>query len=334
MPQYIRKIKGIRNTGAFLATGGKTGKKHNLVAGPAIGDGVFKDKNGNTYQIQGNLIRYFDSATGRWGEWMLNPKFNPDDALNYTGKKRALTAMEFTGGFPDFYAPKPVWNATGKGHKKFTGIDSFFNEKQPSGWPFTGDTGGTLNWQIGFEDPPYYGLFGSKRKKEESAVADAMGEARRDHPPANSCAEAEAGIRSVRAHIESTQRSIDDGSTSSRVGPRYLAAYNTILQEYTNFYNNNCLVVNDPGPLDTGMLVDPILHTALPSVPATPSQVAAAQQQNTATTQQQAASVAPGNIAAPASSKSLAVPKWALYAGVGLAAVSIIALLLKKKAAS
>lgn len=335
MPQYIRKIKGIRHTGAFLATGGKTGKTHNVTAGGNIGDGVFKNKNGDIYQIQGNLIRYYDPGIAKWSEWMLNPKLN--DGFNAVGKKKSLTAMEFTGDFPDFYAPKPVWNATGESKKLgFIDLDRFFSTKQQPSWPFTGDTGGVLNWQIGLEDPPYYGLFGSKKKKEAQAVADAMADARRDHPPVNTCADAEAGIRSVRAHIESTQRSIDDGSTGPSVGPRYIAAYNTILAEYTAFYNNSCLLQTQPPvpmpPVPAPAIItqgDPILQTALPSVPSTPSQVAAQQQ---AAAIQQSGINASGTTTVPASAGTK-VPKWALYAGGGLAAITILALILKKKKA-
>lgn len=230
-------------------------------------------------------------------------------------------------------------------------------DTNPNAPEFTGDTGKTLDWQIGFEEPPYFGLFGSKKKKEEDARADAMRDARNDHPAPKSCDELPVLLEKVRGHIASTQKSIDTGETSSRVGPRYLEAYNTILQEYLAYYNANCLMSGGSGtsqqvtiPANTGgggVNNDPMAQTVLPSVTQTPSQVAANQSQplsgwpppgSTNNTGLAAAvneaqneySKTQAN-ATPASSKTTAIPKWAMYAGAGIGVVTVAMLLLKKR---
>lgn len=211
---------------------------------------------------------------------------------------------------------------------------------------FTGDTGGTLDWQIGMEEAPYFGLFGSK-KKEAQAREDAMAEARRDHPTVTNCADCIAGIENVRAHIASTERSIQDGSTGPNVGPRYLEAYNAILREYINFFNTNCIPSTSqmpsayqpttPTPVQTqtsgpSVNQDPIVQTALPGVTTSPSQTTTG---NNLSNQPATSGTGQTNVTGAASLSDTktsfqSIPKWALYAGGGLAALIVITLLVKK----
>jgi hypothetical protein len=204
-----------------------------------------------------------------------------------------------------------AFNGQGKLPANYTGVNGF-----------TGDTGGTLDWQIGFEDPPYYGLLGSRMRKEKEARANAMREARAAMPPATNCAEATAGMANARAHIDEAQAKINSGPTP-QVDARYLDAYNTILSEYQAFYNNNCLVNNSPTPVQTppsGGAADPALQ---------PAGAGAAAAGNTGIVP---AGVAGAGGTVAAATKS--VPTWAWLAGGGVVVLTAILLITSGKKTS
>lgn len=199
--------------------------------------------------------------------------------------------------------------------------------------PFTADTGGALDWQIGFEDPNpvqgfygfprpggdnYFGFLGIGNKKEKKARQDAMNDVRAAYPGPKNCEDAVVSLQKLRAAIKDSQRMIDSGE-SPNVAPRYVDAYNTVVTEYTSWYNTNCLgaVTNAttpaPSPVPATGNNDPILKTALPGVTTKPSET----------------TTDPAQIPTSEQDEKKNLPVWALVAG-GVALLGVLVLVIKK----
>jgi hypothetical protein len=234
---------------------------------------------------------------------------------------------------------------------------------------FTGDTGCSQDYQIGFEDQcgGYCNFLGIGNKKEDSRRTDVLAEVQAKYYPAPSacstgsemlptikggiwstnavwenaacgsaCKYIEQKLPQLRQDLAEAKRKVDSGE-SKDVAPRYVEAYNTILGQYTGYYNNNCLGTGTaPGSINS----DPILQTATPSgSTGTTSLNPAASGSATTTTQATPGTNNTGTggaAALPASASSFfsKMPKWVWWVAGGVVVLTTVAILMKHKGAN
>lgn len=190
--------------------------------------------------------------------------------------------------------------------------------------PFTGDTGRTLDWQVGFEDPAkqYYGFLGigGTEKKKRQEVLDLI---RKDFTAPANCSMAAAKLEGAKREL-----AIAEGKFKAEPGsnslPRYIAGFNTVIAEYISYMNANCVAA--PAPVG-----DPVLNSALPSSGGGSVTPAATGQDAAKPLGTGAVVNAASNAAAGATNALKSVPKWAWYTVGGLLVVMVGVVILKRK---
>jgi hypothetical protein len=178
-------------------------------------------------------------------------------------------------------------------------------------WP--GSTG-TIDWQVGFGDNTdgFFDFLGiAEGKKEQKAREDTLRQARGEFPAATSCAQAQELIPVLQKRLADVQALIDNGE--KRVAPRFLWAYNVILQECIQYASSQCKpAVADPAggaPVPKPAVnADPIAQSALPS------------KSGVGTT-----------IKEKITQKLSSVPAWAWASGGAALALAVVIAIVKKK---
>lgn len=233
---------------------------------------------------------------------------------------------------------------------------------------FTGDTGGTLDWQIGFDDPMFHDFLGLGNKAENRRREETYNEVRNKYYPVitacsngseqlpilengawvnkpcgSACQYITAKLPQLYADIAEAKRKIDTGE-SKDVAPRWLEAFNLVMEEYTSYYNKNCLGGPGTTTAPAGPVVnttpavnqDPIVQSAQPSGATTTGTGSSTSSPGTGgsagTGQPTSGSGSPAAVNAGNMVEGLKkVPKWAWWAAGGAVAITAIILIVKNR---
>lgn len=221
---------------------------------------------------------------------------------------------------------------------------------------FTGDTGRTLDWQIGFEDASpnlgfyrpgkktgvYYGFLGiGEGKQEDKKRAQVLKDMRAKYPAPTSCTDATAKLKAIQADL-AVANGMMQSDPKATATPRYIAAFNILIPEVTDYLNKNCLSGSSTPSQSSApptANTDPMLQTALPGNSGSGGGGGATAANTSASSAGAAAAANTGSASTAgvgsglmdkAQAVAAKVPAWAWWSGGGLLAVGIVIALVKK----